>query len=78
MNWHPYEKLGWSWTSGWNPRYGGYYAQARRDYPKIVMVNGRRVYRQCLTEGGRTIEEAETKLMQRLDGLEGLDGGEPT
>uniref|UniRef100_A0A6H1ZN37 Uncharacterized protein n=1 Tax=viral metagenome TaxID=1070528 RepID=A0A6H1ZN37_9ZZZZ len=69
MNWHPYEKRGWSWSSGWNPGRGGYFAQAWRDLPKRLWVDGRWMYRECLIEGGKTIEEATSKLMQRLDGL---------
>lgn len=73
MNFHPYEKLGWSWCAGYSRTRGGYYAQAWRDLPQRLKVDGRWMYRECLTEGGRTIEEAAAKLMQRLDGLEGLE-----
>ena len=74
MNWYKYEKLGWSWSTGWRPNYGGYYAQAvkdldQKDLDKPVRVNGRRVYRTCITEGGKTISEAESKVQQRIDSL---------
>lgn len=71
MDWTRYEKLGWSWSVGWSPKnYGGYYAQAWRDLKRPVRVEGRLVRRECFTEGGRTITEAEEKLRQRLEQLE--------
>ena len=77
--WHDYEKRGWSWSIGWNPNYGGYYARAWRDFPKDERgkikrkrVNGRWFYRECIIEGGRTIAEAESKVWQMLDGVDGL------
>lgn len=83
MKWHDYEKRGWSWSLGFNPNYGGYYAQAWRDLPKRpdgkkgwVRINGKKVYRECLIEGGKTIAEAKDKLHQRLDSIDSL--GEST
>jgi len=70
VTWADLERRGWSWVVGWSPQnYGGYYAQAWRDYPKPKVVEGRCRYRQCLTEGGRTIEEATTRPMERMEGL---------
>lgn len=72
MKWHDYEKRGWSWAIGWNPNYGGYYAQAWRRFPKRVRLDGRWSYRDCVIEGGQTLAEAQTNLWQRLDGIDGL------
>jgi len=79
MKWYDYEKRGWSWSLGFNPNYGGYYAQAYRDLPKRpdgtkgwVRINGHKVYRECLIEGGCTIDEARDKLHQRLDSIDSL------
>lgn len=70
QDWTKYERQGWSWSVGWNANYGGYYAQAWRDYPQKKRLEGRRVKRECFTEGGKTIDEAELKLQQRLEQLE--------
>ena len=70
MNWYDFERLGWSWAVGWNPNYGGYYAQAWRDYSKPVRITGRLHHREIFTEGGRGIEEATAKLWERLEQLE--------
>ena len=79
MKWYDYEKRGWSWSVGFNPNYGGYYAQAYRDLPRRsdgtlgwVRINGRKVYRECLIEGGKTTAEAKRKLQQRLDSIDSL------
>ena len=68
MNWHRFERQGWSWTSGWN---GSYYAQAWRDLPQPVRIDGRWRYRECLTEFDKSLEKAEANLQQRLEQLEG-------
>ena len=68
MSWYTLEKIGWSWATGWNPNYGGYYAQAWRDLPeRIRLEDGRIMIRECFIEHGRTIVEAENKLWQRLE-----------
>jgi hypothetical protein len=69
--WYAYEKQGWWWSVGWNPNYGGYYAQAVKPLPRPVVVEGRRVFRTCVTEGGKTIADAEDKVFQRIDSLGG-------
>jgi hypothetical protein len=74
MNWYQAERDGWSWATGWNHYLGTYYAQAWRDLPKPVRVEGRLVYRECLIEHGKTVPEAESKLWQRLDGLKERKG----
>ena len=70
MNWYDFERLGWSWAVGWNPNYGGYYAQAWRAYRKPVRINGRLHRREIFTEGGRTTDEATAKLWEILEALE--------
>lgn len=67
--WYELEKQGWSWAVGWNPNYGGYYVQAWRDLPKPIVVEGKRIFRECFTESGKSISEAESKLWQRLSRL---------
>lgn len=83
MKWHEYETRGWYWSIGFNPNYGGYYAQAYRDLPKQpdgkkgrIRINGSWVYREVVIEGGRTIDEAVSKVQQRLDSIDSL--GEKT
>ncbi|MHC4867211.1 MAG: hypothetical protein ACYTEX_24300 [Planctomycetota bacterium] len=66
MDWWKYEKAGWSWAVGWNPNYG-YYAQAWRDLDQPRRVDGKLLLRECFTEHGKTIAEAEAKLRQRLE-----------
>jgi hypothetical protein len=72
MSWYDLEKRGWSWATGWNHNYGGYYAQAWRNRKKIVVIGGRRSGRECFIEGGKSIAEAEVNLWQRLEQVEGL------
>lgn len=69
MDWSKFEKRGWSWSVGWSSSMGGYYARAWRDLPRRIQVEGRWIYRECLTEGGRDTLEAEAKLQQRLEDL---------
>ncbi len=69
--WYELERKGWSWSTGWSPTiYSGYYAQAWRPFKQRRWVDGKWVYRECFTEGGKTIAEAESNLWQRLDQLE--------
>lgn len=70
MDWWEFEKLGWSWSVGWSQD-RGYFADAWRDLPQRVFVEGRWVYREHLVEIGKTILEAEGKLQQRLRGRAG-------
>lgn len=70
QDWAKYERQGWSWSVGWRPNYGGYFAQAWRDYDRRPNIEGRLAKRQCFTEHGKTIDEAELKLQQRLEQLE--------
>lgn len=70
MEWYEYEKKGWCWAEGWSADRGGYYAQAWRNLPKSVQVDGRWVRRECITEGGKSTREAGAKVRQRIDGLE--------
>ena len=67
IEWYKWEKLGWSWAIGWNPNYGGYYAQAWKQLPKVAIVEGKKVYSQCITEHGKSLAEAQSRLWQRLD-----------
>lgn len=73
MHWYYYQKKGWSWTVGWVQTRNGYCAQAWKNLKTRKKVGGRWTYRQCLTESGKTIAEASSKLLQRLDGLEKKD-----
>jgi hypothetical protein len=66
-DWTKYERTGWSWCVGWNPHYGGYFAQAWRDWPQRRKVEGHWRLRDIVTEGGRTIDEAELKVQERLE-----------
>ncbi len=60
------QSRGWAWCVGYAPHLGGYYAQAFRDLPKPIRIDGELVYRECYTEGGNCQEEAVSKLLQRL------------
>lgn len=64
------ERTGWSWNLGWNPNYGGYFCQATKDLLKRIKVDGKWYYRTCITEGGKSLEEAQEKLLQRVEGLQ--------
>ena len=74
MNWWRWEKHGWSWAVGWNRTRAAYYAQAWRDLPRPKRVDGMLKMRDCLSEHGRSVEEAERKLEQRLEQVHGTDG----
>jgi hypothetical protein len=63
------DEHGWSWCSGYNPNYGGYYCQAWCDLPEPRKVDGHVVWRNCIIEGGDTIREAKEKLLQRVEQL---------
>ncbi len=69
MDWNRFEKQGWSWSSGWNRSHRAYFAQAWRDLPEPVYVDGRWQYRECLTEFAKSLERAEAKLQQRIEEL---------
>lgn len=69
-NWYYWERRGWSWATGWTPTRGGYYASAWRDRPQPVRISGLLSLREVFVEGGRTIEEAEVKLWERLEALQ--------
>lgn len=64
-----YEKLGWSWHIGYNIDYGGYYAQAWRDRKKYIVIDNKKSYCECITEGGVNTEEALGKLIDRLENI---------
>jgi hypothetical protein len=66
IDWQRYEREGWSWAVGWNPNYGGYYAQMWRPLKRPIRVNGVLKLRECLTEHGATIAAAEVKLQDRI------------
>lgn len=58
---------GWSWSIGWNPNYGGWYAQAWRYLPKPVRVRGMLKLKECVIEGGNSMEDAMLNLLQRRE-----------
>lgn len=57
---------GWSWASGYS-RDRGYFAEAWRDLPEPKYVDGNWVYRECKIELAKTVREAETKLLKRIN-----------
>lgn len=63
-----YELQGWCWSIGYSYNLGGYYARVWRDI-KPIRVDGKWIYRNCITESGATIDEAIAKLLQRINGL---------
>ena len=69
MNWYEHEKQGWSWASGWNARHGSYYAQAWRDFPQPVVLDGSRLHCECVTQFGKSLLEAEERVKQRIEQL---------
>jgi hypothetical protein len=57
---------GWAWSIGWNPNYGGWYAQAWRYLPRAIRVDGRLKLKECFIEGGKNMEDALLKLLERV------------
>jgi hypothetical protein len=74
-NFYELEKKGWSWSSGWSITRGGYYAQIFKDLPKPKRIDGQIVFRNVITEFGRTLEEAESKVLQRYRRITGEEHG---
>ncbi len=60
------QEAGWNWSVGFTPNYGGYYAQAWKPLLKQLRINGAWVFRECLTEGGASIESAMKALRKRI------------